>query len=192
MSTVVVSHGYGAHSDSVWFPYLTEQLTALGHRVVVPDLPGTDAPQLDAWRKALAASVIEAGTPSDIILVGHSIGGVNVLRLLEEHEGEPFAGAVLVSTAAHEVGYTELASFFDGPFDWVRIRSAADEFRVLAAADDPVNVPDPVEHVGLLVRALGATATLTATGGHLGATPDDHIELPEAVRLVTEIAAVRA
>ncbi|NEW48374.1 hypothetical protein, partial [Nocardia cyriacigeorgica] len=26
MSTIVVSHGLNARSDSVWFPYLTEQL----------------------------------------------------------------------------------------------------------------------------------------------------------------------
>lgn len=33
---------------------------------------------------------------------------------------------------------------------------------------------------------------LTAADGHLGACHDDHIELPEAVRLVAGILAARA
>ncbi|KAA2265666.1 alpha/beta fold hydrolase [Solihabitans fulvus] len=189
MSTIVVSHGLEANGDSVWFPYLRAELEAKGHKVIVPNLPEPGAPKPAAWLDTFDQAVAKAGPAEDIVLVGHSIGGVNVLRMLEQHdtaERGRFAGAVLVSTASHEVGYEALAGFFATPFDWDRIRAAATEFRVLAAADDPVNVPDPVEHVGELVRGLGATAVLTATGGHLGAFADDHIDLPEAVRLVLD------
>jgi len=192
MSAIVVNHGLEARSDSVWFPYFAAELAAQGHTVAIPNLPESEAPRLDSWRTAFAEAAAAAGPASDTVLVGHSIGGVNVLRMLEQHDvatAGRFAGVLLVSTAAHEVGYDLLAEFFDEPFDWARIRGAAREFRVLAAADDPVNVPDPVEHVGLLVRGLEATAVLTATGSHLGNYPDDHIELPEAVRLVGEIQA---
>lgn len=194
MSTIIVSHDLGADSDSVWFPYLSAKLTALGHTVVVPNLPDPATPRLEPWRKTLAAAAETASAP-DTVVVGHSIGGVNVLRMLEEHDPAAhgsYAGAILVATAAHEVGYDALAEFFDQPFDWDRIRNAASEFRVLAAVDDPVNIPDPVEHVGLLVRNLGATATVLPSGRHLGDYPDDHIDLPEAVRLVTEILAGRS
>ncbi|GGN67181.1 hypothetical protein GCM10011610_03000 [Nocardia rhizosphaerihabitans] len=103
---------------------------------------------------------------------------VNVLRMLEQYEGTPFAGAVPVSTSAHEVGYDILAEFFDGPFDWSRIRSAAGDFRLLSAIDDPVNAADPMEHVELLVRGLGARAVVLPSGRHLGAYADDRIDLP--------------
>ncbi|MVU76388.1 alpha/beta fold hydrolase [Nocardia sp. ET3-3] len=187
MSTIVVSHGLQAREDSVWFPAFRAELTRLGRDVVIPNLPGTDAPERDAWRKALSEAV--AATPEDTVLVGHSIGAVNVLRLLESHDPEAgvFAGAVLVSASAHEVGYDLLASFFEGGFDWPRIRAAAKGFRVLQAIDDPVNAPDPLEHVGILVRELGAVATVLPAGGHLGAYPEDHMELPEAVALVREL-----
>ena len=46
--------------------------------------------------------------------------------------------------------------------------------------------PDPIDHVRTFVTELGATAVVTAGGAHFGATPDDHIELPEAVRLVRD------
>ncbi|MEU8517898.1 alpha/beta fold hydrolase [Kitasatospora sp. NPDC048722] len=190
MGEIVVSHGYGASDDSVWFPYLTEQLAAVGHRVTVPRLPESDAPRREPWRKVYGEAVQAAGPAGATVLVGHSIGAVNVLRFLEQYDPEVqgvFAGVVLVAGSAHEVGYDELAEFFEGGFDWARIRRTARGFRVLQAMDDPVNQPDPSEHVRLFVEGLGATGVLTATGGHFGATPDDHVEVPEAVRLVTEL-----
>ncbi|MCX4682790.1 alpha/beta hydrolase [Kitasatospora purpeofusca] len=193
MSEIVVSHGYGASADSVWFPYLTERLAAVGHRVTVPRLPHTEAPRLGPWRETFGDAAVAAGPAGSTVLVGHSIGGVNVLRFLEQHDPEAngvFAGVLLVATSAHEVGYDELAPFFEGGFDWERIRRSARHFRVLQAMDDPVNQPDPAEHVRLLVEGLGATAVVTPTGAHFGATPDDHVEVPEAVRLVTELLTI--
>jgi uncharacterized protein len=185
MSTIVVSHGLGADPGSVWFPWFAAELQAHGHRVVIPALPEPGKPDPVLWCQALAQAARTAPA-SDTVLIGHSIGGVNVLRMLETHNDGVFAGAVLVSTASHEVGYDILAGFFNAPFDWDRIRAAARRFRVLAAVDDPVNTPDPVEHVAELVRGLDATATVLAGGGHLGAFPEDRIELPEAVRLTLD------
>jgi predicted alpha/beta hydrolase family esterase len=188
VSTIVVSHGYGSSDDSVWLPYLRTAMESRGHRVEIPQLPHSDAPRLQPWRTTLAERAA-TGLPGDTVLVGHSIGGVNVLRLLENYDVDrtgPFAGAVLVSTASRDVGYEALTEFFAEPFDWPRIRRAARQFRVLAAADDPVNIPDPMDHVKDLVIGLGATAVVTATGAHFGATPDDHIDLPEVVCLVLD------
>ncbi|MFE3449210.1 alpha/beta hydrolase [Nonomuraea sp. NPDC059194] len=119
---------------------MVHELTARGHEVRVPQLPDPEAPQPEAWLKTLAAEVAD---PADTVLVGHSIGGVNVLRLLEQHDSAIFAGALLVATPAHEVGYDALAGFFAGGFDWARIRRAAAQIRVLVAVDDPVLTRPP-------------------------------------------------
>ncbi|MFB7616739.1 alpha/beta fold hydrolase [Kitasatospora sp. NPDC056181] len=195
MSAVVVSHGLGAREDSVWFPYLARELAVSGDIVTVPSLPGPQAPDLAAWRSAFGAAARAAGPAGDTVLVGHSVGGANVLRFLEQYDAEAhgrFAGVLLVATPARDVGYDVLKEFFAEPFDWARIRAAADGFRVLQALDDPVNQPDPATHARDLVAGLGATAVLTAAGAHFGATPDDHVEVPEAVCLVRELLAARA
>lgn len=192
MSEIVVAHGYGSTDDSVWFPYLKERLAVAGHRVTVPRLPDTATPRLEPWRKTFGEAALAAGPAESTVLVGHSIGAVNVLRFLEQCDPAAhgvFAGVLLVAASAHEVGYDELAEFFEGGFAWERIRRSARQFRVLQAMDDPVNQPDPTEHVRLFVEGLGATAVVTPTGGHFGATPDDHVEVPEAVRLVAELLA---
>jgi predicted alpha/beta hydrolase family esterase len=194
MSTVVISHGYGADCTSVWFPYARQALEAQGHRVHIPDLPDSHAPQPDPWLAALRELITDTD-PADTVLVGHSVGGINVLRLLQGHDVDVdgrFAGAVLVATPARmPMGYESLAGFFAEPFDWPRLRRTAGEYRILTAEDDPVLQPDPVQHVRELVVGLQATATLTATGAHYGATPDDHIDLPEAVRLVLDCLPAR-
>jgi predicted alpha/beta hydrolase family esterase len=189
MSTIVVSHGYGASDDSVWFPYLKAALEIQGHQVDIPCLPDSTAPRLEPWRAALADRV-EKATARDTVVVGHSIGAVTVLRLLESHDVDRdgvFAGVVLVAAPAWvPPGYDSLAEFFAEPFDWALLRRAARRYRLLTAVDDPVLMPQPVDHVKDLVAGLAATAVVTATGAHFGATPDDHIDLPQAVQLVLD------
>lgn len=188
MSKVIVSHGLGADQDSVWFPYLRTALSDRGHEVAIPRMPDSQAPRLEPWLDALATAA-RAHPAADTVLVGHSIGSVNILRLLEQHDAEDdgaFAGVVLVASPSRSVGYNLLEEFFAQPFDWERIRRAAGQFRLLTAIDDPVLAPEPIRHVEDLVTGLGATAVVTASGGHFGATPSDHVDLPEAVRLVLD------
>ncbi|MEU4066771.1 alpha/beta fold hydrolase [Streptomyces wedmorensis] len=189
MSTIIVSHGFGMSSTDHWYPYLRDELTATGHDVRVPQLPDAHAPQADAWLKALTAETAAAPAP-DTVLVGHSLGGVNVLRLLARHDVDaegPYAGVVLVASMAGEVGYDALAPFFDPGFDWPRIRRAATSFRILHAADDPVTGPATPDHIMKFVTELGATATVPAEGGHFPSTDTTLPRLPEALRLVTDV-----
>ncbi|MFC9997795.1 RBBP9/YdeN family alpha/beta hydrolase [Nocardia sp. NPDC127526] len=181
MSTIVVSHEFASSPDQAWYGHLA---AALGdHDVRVPQMPDPEAPQPEPWLRAVTAEISD---PADTVLVGHSLGGVNLLRLLERHEGAPFAGVVLVASMAHEVGYDQLAGFFEGGFDWERIRKAAEQFRVLVAIDDPVLTPDPLEHVRLFAANLEAKAVVTPDGIHFSRLQDRR-ELHEAVALVEEV-----
>ena len=40
----VILHGYTEHNDTVFFPWLKDQLEHLGYKVQLPELPNTDAP----------------------------------------------------------------------------------------------------------------------------------------------------
>ncbi|MFB8008719.1 alpha/beta fold hydrolase [Nocardia sp. NPDC056000] len=181
MSTVVVSHEYASSPDQAWYAHLAATLDA--DDVRVPQMPNPEAPEPEPWLRAVAAEITD---PADTILVGHSLGGVNLLRLLQRHEGAPFAGVVLVAAMAHEVGYDNLAPFFDGGFDWDRIRNAAKGFRVLVAIDDPVLTPEPLEHVRLFATHLGAKSVITPDGIHFSRLQNRR-ELNAAVELVREL-----
>ncbi|WP_067720774.1 RBBP9/YdeN family alpha/beta hydrolase [Nocardia yamanashiensis] len=189
MSTIVVNHGYAMAPAENWYPHLAGQFRAAGDEVRLPQLPDPANPVAADWLTALQKEVRD-NAAADTVLVGHSLGGVNVLRLLQAHDTESegqFAGVVLVASMAGEVGYDALAAFFEGGFDWPRIRAAAKQFRILHAADDPVTGAATPDHIMKFVTELGATATVTATGGHFPTTPDTRTELPEAERLVREV-----
>lgn len=189
MATVIVTHAINSDGESLWYPDLRDELTKRGHDVNVLELPNPDAPSPDPWLATLTDAVGESA-PSDTVLVGHSLGGVNTLRMLQRHSGEPFAGVVLVATMAHEVGVDALAGFFVPAFDWDRIRRAAPHCRLLVAADDGVLTPDPFDHAKQFVTKLGATAVVKPSGGHLpNWTPETlpaHVRLPEAAQLVLD------
>ncbi|MEU5216373.1 alpha/beta fold hydrolase [Streptomyces sp. NPDC020807] len=189
MSTIVVSHMLATTGDTLWYPSLRTALAPEGHEVRIPDLPDPETPRPEAWLKALVAEADPAAAP-DTVLVGHSLGGVNVLRLLQEHDTDtygPYAGVVLVASMAKEVGYEALADFFEPGFDWGRIRRAVREVRVLHAVDDPVTGDATPEHLVSFARDLGATVTLTPEGGHFPTWGVELTELPQALRLVREV-----
>lgn len=188
MSHIVIAHGLGVSPRDHWFPAVARALEAYGHAVVIPQLPRPDQPVAQEWVDVLteATAGLDAG---DTVLVAHSFGGDAVLRLLESHDTKrrgPFAGVMLVATPATAVGDADQRTFFEPPFDWARIRLAAAQFWVLAAADDPVVAPDPFAHVKLLVTQLGATALVKPNGGHLPSTGQKLRTLPEVVTFVIE------
>ncbi|MFL6077908.1 MAG: RBBP9/YdeN family alpha/beta hydrolase [Mycobacteriales bacterium] len=189
MATIVVSHMLATSSTGIWYPALREEFTAEGHRVRIPDLPDPQAPEPQAWLKALTHAA-EQDNPADTVLVGHSLGGVNVLRLLHRHDTErfgPYAGVLLVASMAKEVGYDALAGFFDPEFDWHRIRRATRAARALHAVDDPVTGTATAEHIMTFARDLGAEVTLLPAGGHLPTTGEELTELPPATRLLRQL-----
>lgn len=189
MGKIVIAHGYGMSAGEHWYSATGEEFAAEGHEVRIPNFPEPFAPEADAWLKELEAEA--AGSPAgETVLVGHSLGGVNVLRLLQRHDTAAegaFAGVVFVASMSGEVGYDALAPFFTPEFDWQRIRKAARGFRVLHAADDPVTGEKTGEHVLRFVRELGAQARVTASGGHFPSAGGSALELPDAVRLIREV-----
>ena len=76
---VLIIHGWESNSREHWFLAEKERLEKLGYEVVVPDMPNTLHPQKEEWVK-----VIEDFNPDEnSILIGHSLGGVTILRYLE-------------------------------------------------------------------------------------------------------------
>lgn len=182
MGTVIIAHGFAVTPRHHWYPAVASAVTGAGHNVVVPPLPNASAPQAQEWVAALHAQVGRFAAP-ETVLIGHSLGGVALLRLLEQHDAAAagmFAGVVLVTTPAHAVGYAGQEPFFEPVFAWRRIKESARRYQVIATADDPVAVPDPFEHVKTFVHGLGATATIKPDGGHLPSTGSELLDLPEA------------
>lgn len=97
---VVILHGGGQFAGT-WTRVISQLVT--GHRVVVPDLPGHGASEvqegvLDADRVlAWVGELLEATGPSPPVLLGHSLGGAIAARFATDH-GDRISSLVLVDT----------------------------------------------------------------------------------------------
>jgi hypothetical protein len=81
MPKVIIIHGTGGSPEENWFPWLATALTKNSHEVIVPRMPTPKDQSLNSWFTAFYNQV--GSINGDTILIGHSLGAVFLLRLLE-------------------------------------------------------------------------------------------------------------
>src|SRR3989344_4951066 len=97
MRTVFIFHGTEGYPEENWFPWLKEKVKAKGRKVFVPQFPSPPvvASKISEWFEVLKN--YEQYIDENTILVGHSLGGVFTLRILEKLE-HPVKAACFVGT----------------------------------------------------------------------------------------------
>jgi pimeloyl-ACP methyl ester carboxylesterase len=73
MAFFALMHG-GGHGGWCW-EEVVPRLEALGHQAVAPDLPFGDDDGVEAWTEVVVDAI---GDAEDVIVVGHSLGGLGV------------------------------------------------------------------------------------------------------------------
>jgi pimeloyl-ACP methyl ester carboxylesterase len=89
-------HG-GAHGGWCW-DLLVPELEARGHQAVAPDLPIDDeSAGARAWADVVVGALKQAGATDDVVVVGHSLGGlcVPVVAALRPVRTMVFLGAMV-------------------------------------------------------------------------------------------------
>ncbi|MDO8554832.1 MAG: alpha/beta hydrolase [Candidatus Micrarchaeota archaeon] len=164
---VLIVHCWGCDCESNWFPWLKTQLEARGSKVVCPNLPNSELPNLNEWLAEIRKTVSRFN--KDWILVGHSLGCPTILRLLETFDKEEKINAViLVSGFARDVGYNEMKSFIDSSFDWEKIKKTAKQFIVVHSRDDELIRFEEGEY---LAKQLHAKFIVEQGLGHIRGEP---------------------
>jgi uncharacterized protein len=167
MSNVFIFHGTGGHPKENWFPWLKEKLEKKGYKVFVPQFPTPDKPLLKPWLAELKKYQDEID--ENTIFIGHSLGGMFVLRILERQE-KPIKAAFIVSGPAG----VKPIKFYEGDyrfnngfeFDWDKIKKMAKQFIVYHSDNDPFISLGNGE---LIAEKLGVTLTFIPNAGHFNA-----------------------
>ena len=163
MANVFIFHGTGGYPEENWFPWLKEKLEAKDLEVFVPQFPTPEGQSLEAWLKVLEP--LRSKINSDSIIIGHSLGGIFTLKLLELLE-QPAKLAVIVS-APVGVGwiknYAPDDAFAGFNFNWAKIKSNAKNFIVYHSDNDPyVSLENGQE----TAKQLGVELTFIPNAGH--------------------------
>ena len=188
MKRVIIIHCWEASPDYCWYPDAKKRLEEKGFEVKGPAFPDTEHPREDKWEPFLKK---EIGCPDEnLVLVGHSVGCITILRYLETlGEGEKIGGAVLVAGFTDALGYDELKNFFKTPIDFEKIKTRSQNGFVAIHSDNDPFVP--LKHSDIFKEKLGAEAIVKHALGHFSGPINDEtscLELPEVAASVEKLA----
>lgn len=187
MKRVNIIHCWGGVPDYCWYPWLKKELEAKGFEVRVPAMPDTDFPKQKLWIPKMHEVI---GDPSeDLILVGHSIGCISILRYLETlKEGQKIGGAVFVAGFTDDLGFDEIKNYFETPIDFEKVKSHCAKFVAIHSDNDSYV---PLQQADILNEKLGADVIIKHEMGHFSGSVDDEkscTELPDALEAVLKLS----
>lgn len=163
--TVFIFHGTEGHPKENWFPWLRKKAEEKRIKVFVPQFPTPPIvpAKVSKWFGVL--NKYKQHINKYTIVVGHSLGGVFALRLLEKLES-PVDAVFLVGTPIgmkNILNYERDKSFSGFDFNWKKIRNNAKKFFVFHSDNDPyVDLKNGQE----LAKRLGIKLTFIPNAGH--------------------------
>jgi len=168
MKTAFIFHGTEGHPEENWFPWTKKQLEQRGYEVFVPQFPSPPVipAKIADWFDVLKS--YEEKITEDTILIGHSLGGIFTLRLLEKLS-HPVRAACFVGTpiGIQPIANYERDSSFSGfDFDWTTIKQKVKEFIVFHSDTDPYVA---LENGKELAKHLGVELSFVPNAGHFNA-----------------------
>ncbi len=160
MSNIFVFHGVEGTPQENWFPWLKVELEKLGQNVFVPQFPTPQGQELEQWLSAFE-QYKDLVNP-DTIFVGHSLGGLFMLSLLEKFQVKAsFFAASFPGLPGNE--FDDGMRSFAKEFDWPRICQNSPQNFVFQGSDDPYV---SLETANKLAESLNTEPRVIQNGGH--------------------------
>jgi|SRR3989344_1787142 len=163
---VFIFHGTEGHPEENWFPWLKQELEQKGHKVYVPQFPSPPlvSTKISEWFDVLKnyKQYIDENT----IFIGHSLGGIFTLRVLEKTVEHPVKAVFFVGTP---IGVRPIANYdrdnsFSGfTFDWDTIKKKTRHFVVFHSDNDPYVA---LENGKELAKNLAVELSFVPNAGH--------------------------
>lgn len=138
MFNFILIHGYKGSPDNLFFPWLTKKLEEKGCKVISPELPDPAHPDHKKWtRKILNILPKNSKELSQTILIGHSLGAVAALKVLEKlPPKKKIKGVILIGAPFDKCGRDAIQNFFEKPLHFSKIQKQAKKIIVVISDDD--------------------------------------------------------
>ncbi|MFA7717404.1 MAG: methionyl-tRNA formyltransferase, partial [Candidatus Absconditabacterales bacterium] len=138
ISKIILIHGKDATPQDKRYPRFAQQMKDMGIPTFIPTLPDTNEPKLTERLKEIDKLKPDENT----ILIGHSRGGVAIMRRLENNaKKKKVKKVILIATNDGHSKYmpnTEKNQGFYNThgYDFTKIKSTCDDFVVFHSKDD--------------------------------------------------------
>ncbi len=163
MKNALILHGTGANSQSNWFPWLKVELEKHGWKVLVPDLPGAEKPNIVRYNNFILSNQ-EWFFNDESVIIGHSSGSVAILGLLQAlPESVKINMSILVGSFKDDLRRDDLKELFLQPFHFEKIKQRSKKFIFIHSDNDP---HCPLDHAQYLSEQLGGELIVLKGQGH--------------------------
>lgn len=185
MPNIFIFHGTEGYPEENWFSWLKEKLESKGCKVFAPQFPSPPVvpAKIGEWFEVLKD--YEQYINEDTILIGHSLGGVFTLRILEKLK-QAVKAVFLVGAPVGVrpiLNYDRDNSFSGFSFDWQATKAKAKSFTVFQSDNDPYVSLGNGEK---LAKELGVQLTFIPNAGHFNAKAG-YTKFEELLKKVEEI-----
>ncbi len=177
-----IIHGWGGNPESNWFPWLKKELEAKNIKTAILAMPDSDLPKMNAWLSRMQKEIFNPD--ENVYLVGHSLGGIAILRYLEAlPEGKQIGGAVLAAGFSESIGTKEIDNFFDKPVDYGKIKKSAKKITAINSDNDPFV---PIKQGEILRDRLNAKLVILKNAYHMN-WRNNFFKMPEVLDELLEL-----
>lgn len=182
MKKALLLHGTDGNSKSNWLSWLKGELEKAGWDMWVPDLPQAHEPNIRRYNEMLLKR--QDWLDGDTYIIGHSSGAVAALGLLEAlPEGVVVKRSILVAAFKDDLGWPNLSSLFEEPFDFEKIKQHCKDFLLVHSDDDPYC---PLDHAKYFSEQLGGELRVVSGQKHFSTSTDPkYTTFPLLLELLT-------
>ena len=138
---VILLHGKDTDPNGKWYQWFVGACKEKGIEALVPALPNAGDPVIAEWLREIDALEPDNKT----ILIGHSRGGMAVLRWLERQSADVQVKKVILIGAnsgdvadRHIPAETNHGFYTESGYDFEKIKSHCNDFVVMHSTDDHV------------------------------------------------------
>jgi predicted alpha/beta hydrolase family esterase len=166
----IILHGTLGNPDGNWFPWVSQQLEALGHQTIRPQLPTPEGQNLDSWINCIHTAVMQQGGPDKkTVFVAHSMAPLAVCHYLTTISGTVRSCFFVSGFAEHLPNTPEPYPSLNNPIidrtiDWKHVRPHSEQFICFSGDNDPYVPPTVADN---FADHLSAKLVSIPNGGHL-------------------------
>jgi hypothetical protein len=168
MKNVFIIHGTEGYPEENWFPWMKLELEKDGYNVIVPQFPTPPIvpAKINEWFDVFKD--YEQFIDEDTVIIGHSLGGIFALRLLERINKSIRLTALIGTPIGVKpiANYDRDNSFSGFSFNWDKIKGKSKDFIVFQSDTDPyVSMGNGQQ----LAKNLGVELDFVPNAGHFNA-----------------------